>query len=655
MSRKPKQQLPTRKSYQRASSFNTATPIGRAQLWHERLGRAKEMLRIDARKTEIAKLDQYINGTYSGGDEQLYLNEALPAIEDVIFGTLPSIPPVTVEARQEGQEDIAKMGAALIDANLSSGLARTMGTTIQVLWDDIRAGIGISKTAWHSEQVSSSYRPSTDVGAIAVNIQEAEAENLDIAQASVDSDDDHMVHVARHEAWIAGVDPAAPLYMAMLSHIAAHYDKIGRRNMRYLVNQRVDWTKFLYDPDAEEWEDRVWEAELCTEYLSDLERIPGIRNLNPENCPSVDEFENETENWRKDASFDFENTQIEVYKIHDRRNGGYVILPARWSEATKPLWEGDWPYGSLEIYRPLVSRPIPGQVNGYSTLGLIAPILQTLAKLNKCFIQQIRKSAAAKMLTPRGKVTPREASDINNPNLMQAEVAVEVAQLMKEFKPPSLPRDTWEIRELFLAELRRMLGSDIMDQGGDTPHKITATEASVRSTSRERRINRRQQLTSDLLTWVAGNVVLMYREFADEDLAVRVAGPTGVDVKRLRPSSLPEDLICKIDLEAATEAKRAEDTAAALQYGQMMSTMAQGMYDPIRYLVWLGSNRFNIRNPQQFFTPPGQAPLVPQAPGMTGVPGAQPMPGAQMPPQAPPQPQPQLRIAQPEPPAAVTA
>ncbi|MBE3038739.1 MAG: hypothetical protein IMZ62_08000 [Chloroflexi bacterium] len=648
--RKPQMQLPTRKAYERASAFNTATATGRAQLWHQRIDRAKEMLRIDVRAKAIAELMKYIDGSYQGGDEQLYLNEALPAIEDVIFGTLPSIPPVSVEARQPGQEALAKMAAALIDGNISSGLSRTLDSTIAVNWDDICAGMGITKTVWHSRTVPSSYKPQTDPNVILMDLQEAEGENADPTLASVDSDDDHMVHISRHEAWLVGVEPSVPIYETMLSHIAAHWSAIGRRNMRYVVTVRVDWTKFIYDPDAEEWEPRTWEAELCNEYLSDLERIPGIRNLNPENCPSVDEFEQDnTDNWRKDQSFDFENTQVQVYKIHDRRNNGYVLLPARQGKECKPLLEDNWPHGALDIYKPLVSRPVPGQVCGRSTLGLIAPILQTLAKLNKCFVQQIKKAAAAKMLTPRGKITPREAVDINNPNLMQAEVAPEVGALMKPFIPPPLARDTWEIRDMFLSELRRMLGSDIMEQGGDTPNKITATEANVRSASRDRRVNRRQELASELLSWVASNTVLMFRDFGDEDVAVRMAGPLGMEVKRLTPSNLPEDLICKIDLRCATEAKRAERIAGFSQFVQLVTTIAPpGTLDPIAVAIEAGQVH-DIRNPQKFFTQPGQSPAVPQAPGMAGMPGA-PAPNPTMPQQ-----QPQLRIAQVEPPVAASA
>ncbi len=235
MSRKPNMTLPQRKTYARASNFNVAKPTGRAGLWHQRIDRAREMLRIVERSQAIAGLMGYIDGSYKGGEDELYLNEALPAIEDVVFGTMPQIPPVTVEARQEGQDELAAMAAALIDANIGSGISRAMPTMLQVLWDDITWGVGFLKTAWHSEQVQSNYRPTTDAGAIAADLQEAQAENADPLAASVDSDDDHLIHTTEHERWLIGANPDSPEYRALLAHIAAHYAAIGKRAAWHLI------------------------------------------------------------------------------------------------------------------------------------------------------------------------------------------------------------------------------------------------------------------------------------------------------------------------------------------------------------------------------------------------------------------------------------
>ncbi|HUU83431.1 MAG TPA: hypothetical protein VM243_08005, partial [Phycisphaerae bacterium] len=62
------------------------------------------MLHIDDRKRIRDGAMTYLNGEYHGSSDKVYLNEALPAMEDVINGTIPTIPSVDVEARQPDQQ-----------------------------------------------------------------------------------------------------------------------------------------------------------------------------------------------------------------------------------------------------------------------------------------------------------------------------------------------------------------------------------------------------------------------------------------------------------------------------------------------------------------------------------------------------------------------
>lgn len=649
MSRK-RQQLPETREYKNASAFDTSKASGRARLWHERIRRAKFMLRIDERARERAGLLGYIDGTYPQNDsgDQVYLNEALPAIEDVIFGAMPRIPPVDIEPRQPGQEELVAMAKALTDATFDSGLTRAMPTTLQINWDEITWGIGVMKMPWVDASRAANYKPTLNRETLFAQQRLAEDENAMPLEAMVAGNDDHAVHIAEHERGLGLLLPDSMYYKALAGHIVAHYAAMSKAELAYPVMQRVNPARFTYDPDAVEWDDRRWECEECDEYVSDLERIPGVKNLNPENCPTIDEFGNSSDQWRKDESFDFENTRVKVFKIHDRLNDSYVIIPARDKEDVKPLLESDWPYGGTELYQCLVCRPSPDgdQIHGLSTLGLIKPLLVELAKTNAVIRRHNKRCSAYKNLFPRGEVNATDISDIENPNKASALVNSAALSLAKEHKPPSLPPTILPYRDMLLAELRRMLGSDIISQGGDTPHKITATESGYREAQQQRRSNRRQAQVSELLSWAARNSILLFRDFTPPDraLAVRVMGPLGMELKRLNPSDLPEDIVCKIDLEAASEGKRVEEQVSAQNWYTIASkTAPPGSLDPVKALTWLGE-KMGIRDASRFFVQPGMAPLAGDVPGTMQVPNTsqppvQPPAQVNVQPQAQPQPQ----------------
>jgi len=262
-------------------------------------------------------------------------------------------------------------------------------------------------------------------------------------------------------------------------------------------------------------------------------------------------------------------------------------------------------------------------------------VLLELAKVNSVIRKAARRSAGYGLVTSKGSLTASEQDDLYNIDKPVKEVNPQGLALMKEFKPPALPRELIEYREMLQTELRRVLGSDVITQGGDTQHQITATEAGVRSQRGDERTNRRQQQVSELLSRIARTTILEYRLFApeEEDLLVRVAGPLGMEAMQLNPASIPEDLIVKVDVSAATDARRVEDVQAAQTFIEALTTLAPGQFNVPEVLMWYG-NRLGVDNPDRFFTGPGGAPVVP------AVEGGAPMTGGQQPAQ-PPQAQPQ--------------
>jgi len=214
--------------------------------------------------------------------------------------------------------------------------------------------------------------------------------------------------------------------------------------------------------------------------------------------------------------------------------------------------------------------------------------------------------------------------------------------LMKDFKPTPLPAELLEHRDMLLSEMRRILGSDILSQGGDTPHQITARETTERGQYQQDRMSRRRTDVSALLAWATRNAILMYRDWANEPLAVRVLGPLGTQVKMLDPSAIPEDLIVSVDVESATEAKKATDMQAGLEYAAIAPTLAPGRFDGVKYATDLG-RILGLKNPEKYFIVQGQAVAVPGQ-----VPGTAPMPGEPQPGQPPGQTQVNVQPQQPQ-------
>ncbi len=624
MARKPKPKFQKVKAaYRTPALIETNTEEGRGLLWTQRKDRAKIILEIDRRKKKRDLAFGFIDGTYAERSlhEKVYLNEALPALEDMIFGTVPALPPVEVEARQLEHEDTAIMVAALLDQVLTSGLSRALPALIAAEWDEIGWGIGFTKTTWHVEDKQSPLILTKDEAYLTPHVELAMWENDNIDQAQVVENDDDFVHLQIHRS--------AP---ELVEHIAAHEERLGRLKIAHPVIRRVAPDRMLYDPDAEEWADRDYEMEFVMELVSSLQQIPGIKNLTPENCPSVDEFDQPnlryTDSEGPPNSFDFEKTKVGVWHIHDRVNHTYTMLPAvSGSAKVKPILETDWPYGAIDIYGAIVHRPQPEKIHGFETLSLIRPILEELARTNASIRKHNRRAANAKPVTTRGQSDKQFEAELLSDSLPIAYAPSPVAlKMWTEWKPPTVPKELIQYRDMLLSELRRMLGSDIMSQGGDTPHRISATEAQWRGTFQGDRLGRRKQVVSDMLSWMGRNIALLYRQFGDEIVPVKVVGLDGIEIRQLNPSSIPEDLIVTLDIEAVTEEKQNADMQAALVISQAIFAQAPELANPVELFRML-FKRAGFRNPDKYFNPLGQPSLrIAQEEGGEGG-GIAPLPG----------------------------
>lgn len=624
---KKRQQItqPKTQAYKPASSFDLTTQTGRAQLWHERIRRARAMLDIDSRE-ELAKLrERWVNGKFPSSQVELYLNEAIPALEDLLYSSFPTIPPFVIEERPADTENIGDAAGALLDAAIASDRSDVYEEIVAAEWNEIKRGIGILKTVWKQEKRRENPRIRPNTRFVDADPQ-IEIENANPLEAMVASNDDDMAHYLGHERGLNDWGIETDEYSALDSHRKAHLSRMVEKTYSYPALQSIHPSRFLYDPDAKKWSDRRWEAEQCDELVSALEAIPGIKNLNPDNCPTVDEFDNEQRPNRVSNDFDFAACTVRVWKIHDRENNSYVILPCYASAESKPLLESDWPYGGIDIYHPVVHHPIDDQIHGMATLEIIEPVLSLIAKTNAVIERMNRRAASYKMLGS-SELDKKQIADITNEYLALATLPAQVLSMMKEYKPPLLAAELPAFRT-FLEDriLRKLLGTDAIMQGGDTSHEISASEAQGRIAAQQGRVDRRMLRISKLLEWVGYNFLMLYHDLADEELLIRVAGPMGTEFKRLNPAMLTSDLEVKIDLESVSPAKLSADAATATQFAAMCMKLAPELMDKKELLTWLAAKQ-RIRNPQKLFAdiqqmmmPPAESPNQESTPQSAGLP-----------------------------------
>lgn len=614
--RKHKLTEPRNLQWREMGAIDTTTEAGRHDLWFERIKRAKDLLEIEERKKRYDETVKLINGERcEESPADVYLNEAFSPFADLAHSTIPGVPPVSVEARRMEHERTAKMVSAFADSLTDSGVIPLEAELYDTEWDSICAGIGVFKCPWSAQFKPTTTRPSDSPEFLQPYVEDAMVENSDPSIAKVSEDDNHAVHLQVH-AGVPGLE----------QHIAEHEESLVGTVKELPDIQRVAWWDFVYDPDATRWQDRQWEAELCEELVSVLQDIPGVKNLTVENCgnASLDENDNGFNETTATNAFDFENTKVRVWKIHDRRHDEYVIIPD--AEGCKPVLEADWIYPGLDIYNVLVhtGQRIPGQIHGVSLMELARPTLEEMAHLNKRIRRQIDKKAASGPVAARGALTAQDKQQLSNEETMIKEVSASAIGTWKDWDPDGIPQDFLMQMERLEGNLRRILGNDVMMQGGDSPHSQTATEAGLRGQYNENRMTRRKADISDTMSWIVRTWVMLVRAIGGKEIPVRIAGPVGMELAYLSPSEIPDDLAFTLDIESLDQGKKAQELQGKVQWYQAAMGVAAvnpQAYDPIKLTNWLAVE-MGIRDPERFqpsmMDPTMAAPAMPGQPGMAG-------------------------------------
>lgn len=595
-----------------------AGAYGVAEVWLKRISDAYNRLELESRTEVRDRAMSYIDGSWSpSGTTYTDLNDGLPAVEDVINATLPELPIPNIEPLSETDEVIIQLCEELLRQTFSPRVGRFESRTKEVLWDEFGWGIGVGKVVWYINR--SPKQPISDIE----RSRQVERAQSEFAEGfELHDDDDHATHIQTHQQTgrqlaLAG----SPVPPELVQHIQEHAPRLLGTYTEHPRMERVRPSRFLYDPFAEEWEDRAWEAELVTEKIADLQTIPGVKNLTPENI-----HPNET---LKGAEYSLENlpwrdAQIDVWKIHDRRTGKYLIIPAMGFYDTdkaqeyrvKPLLETRWPYPT-DIYSIIVTRRNGKEsIHGHSTAQLITGVLEEIARVNCDIRTHSKRHRSYKTLGMRGSLDAKGQATLTG----DSEFAFLPGQFLAtraEHKPPPIPQVLLERREQLLEGLRKLLGSDAIATATQNLHQQSATEVSAREQFHDSRVDRRQKQVSDYLN-EAGMVALeLYKKFGKEAISLTISTQQGPDSTVLSPGEIPQKLKLQMDVSSVTAtARNAKLAAVAEYYNKLLETQVG---DPVKVMEAWGRN-VGEKTPSRLFM--DYIPeMQPEVGGLAGLPG----------------------------------
>lgn len=562
------------------------------KIWRDRITRQYTLLGIDARLEKVKRGDQYLEGKAPAKNAQkIYLRYLLPLLEQLHRGTLPNVPTPSVEARTERGDYFADAARELIDIAFARANSNVKKVADRLQWDECRWSIGFGKLRWDVEYSEPSISPLKDKEMLAIEVERAEAEGIDPENAGIRDEDVDYVHAWVHAETLTGMVEDQPGYDSLKQHYDETVAQLQQIKREHPTLDRVPPNQFVYDRDVP-WHERGWETELRSIKIQDM-MDAGWKNLSPENM----KVERKPEELQQVA---WEDMTARVWDIHDRRNNKHYVISADGPRDGLFLKKGDWAYGSLDIYIPMVFRPYDARkMEGASTVEVAIPILERLAEVDYYIDLHIRTHPNVKLAGPKIADEPEIKAGLNDPNRRFVFAGgPEFWAMVKELNPPPIPETLLQQRESLLNELRRAVGIDAQDVGAANPHQVSATESFRRGETADERTNDRQEVMGDFLAQVAEGFLGLYRRFATQEVMVRVLGPEGVMYDSIDPTELPEDLSIFLDVRGETEEGRIERIDAAKLYVEFLQ--ASGLpLDLQEVAEWYG-RRLGVRHPEKF-------------------------------------------------------
>ncbi len=574
--------------------------------WKYSIARAQVAHAIYQRAVDADKGDKYLDGTKKvKNGKVVYHNYLTPLLEDVNRATLPTVPEPRVEARNQAAELFEDMARELLGVSMGSEYCDVLNTCRNLQWDDHRSGEAIAKTAWEVAYDPDKPAETMDLDRIALEVERAEEEHQDVLTMKVAESDIDYVHIETHTPLLEMYEEGSPEQQGIIEHIAHHeaQEVVIRRERPVL--KRVPWYRFARDPDVP-WDERGWEAELKSEKISDLVAW-GYKNVNSQNLPP-EVREGET------GEMPYEFRAARIWEIHDRKTGQKFVISADGPDEGLFLKKAKWLYGSMDIYLKLSTRPWREESGyGLATIQLCLGVLDRLAEADFNIDRHVTEHANYQTVWPQMAGADKVKAQRSDPNRRHIDAPAEIVVGMKDIQPPPIPDTLLQQWQRLMDALRHIVGSDVQDTGAPHPHQISATESAERGQSKAERADDRQRIFADFLGNVAKNFLTLYKKFATQSVLVRIMGSKGPEYKTINPTEIPDELDIYLDVQAETDAKRAENQALADKYVQFL--LGSGLpVDIIEVNDWYG-RRLGLRKPSRFLLQaapgPGQEQAVP--------------------------------------------
>ena len=600
-----------------SNSADLSTEQDEVRAWRRYILRAETLLELESRAAEAHKGKMYLKGQAEDAKgERIYLRYLPPLIEAMHRKTLPSIPDVSVTPKTESAAANSDKYAEFINQVMGMQCVDLRGKVKELQQDDDGWGVGFVRVKWKSYPTYPD-APAADVETLAVQTQRAMDENLDPAQMRVsDTDHDHA-HIQVHNDAIgelvsAGMGPGNEHHDALVAHRDQHMQRIRVITKEHCVLERIRPSDFVYDVDMP-WMSRSWDAQRKSVRIKTL-MDQGYKNVNEENCPAEElEGANPTD-------IAWEDKNVRVWEIHDIDRNERLVISADGPEDGFFLDRDEWTYPEIDTVLPLTYRKHdPDQLHGLSTLGMAVPILDELAYVDFHIRRHVRTHSGYKIMgwDEGGKVK----AGLNNPD--QRFVDTPPGYKPFEYKPPPIPETLQLQRSSLLNELRKVIGADAQNTGGDTAHAITATESGVRARSHDESTEERQDITAEFLGRVAMVMVALYRKHATMQVGLRMVGDSGPQFASVNPADIPNDLELLFDVRGLTDAARQEGTIQATQLWNVMAANQQYPADWVKLTEYV-MRKLGVKQPEQFRSAQAAAMMAMQPgqiPGMTGMPG----------------------------------
>ena len=579
-------------------------------MWRSRINYAMTNLCIPGRKNNAFLSDQYLHGqvevpkTGKGTIQtRIYMNYTLPLLEKLHRGSIPEMPTPNVEATTEAsagadnnREETTQQFLTLMFDKQSKHIIDMIDS---LQWDDDKFGVAVLRADWRQKTVVAD--PTSDISQENFDVQVARAteENLVPDQRVITDSDLDIAHIPTHQEFIAAMDPLDPSYEGMFQHIQEHRARLSTVNEEGVSFTRVrpDW--YLYDW-LDTWAKRGWEMEkkhAKVKFLIDN----GYKNLNIDNAPpvTVDESGAFCGTDGDTTTLAYEDQTIAIWEIHDRLNGHEYVISADGPSDGKFLMDRPWRYGDLDIYYLDKFHSTGGdETIGEPLMHAMIPILDELA-ITDYFIQKhVINHPTVKVFVPDNAGADKIKRAMNDPSTKVVPTSRDMVGGVTVVQPPPIPQSLLDYQSMLKNMLSDVVGLDAQDTGASNPHKVSASESVIRANAGAGRIEDRQKIVANMLSWIGEMFLKLYRDFAMMATEVRVAGELGREWKRIEPRDLPVDIGISFDIDSATDRQRAE-SIAMVDRVVLMVRSSLVPHDDEKLTSW-ALKRFGVKRPDQF-------------------------------------------------------